>query len=101
MMVPQITNPSQTRQTKNKGKKQSEYMTHQAIERTKATRFKKGHLPCALRIDGRLIVYLKRFKKYNACTRSRSGVEGGDLVGTKLSLGKENPHALTSHDTAR
>lgn len=29
----------------NKGKKQSEYMTSEAIERTKATRFKKGQLP--------------------------------------------------------
>lgn len=29
----------------NKGKRQSEYMTADAIERTKATRFKKGHLP--------------------------------------------------------
>ena len=30
---------------KNKGKKQSEYMTQEAIERTKATRFKPGGLP--------------------------------------------------------
>ncbi len=29
----------------NKGKKQSEYMTVEAIERNKATRFKKGHTP--------------------------------------------------------
>lgn len=29
----------------NKGKKQSEYMTAEQIERTKATRFKKGHKP--------------------------------------------------------
>ena len=29
----------------NKGKKQSEYMSADAIERTKATRFKKGQLP--------------------------------------------------------
>jgi hypothetical protein len=29
----------------NKGKKQAEYMTAEAIERTKATRFTKGHLP--------------------------------------------------------
>lgn len=30
---------------KNKGKKQSDYMTADAIERTSKTRFKKGHLP--------------------------------------------------------
>jgi len=29
----------------NKGKKQEEFMTPEAIEKTKATRFKKGHLP--------------------------------------------------------
>jgi hypothetical protein len=29
----------------NKGKKQTEYMTPEAVERTKRTRFKKGHLP--------------------------------------------------------
>ena len=29
----------------NKGKKQSEYMSEEAIERTKATRFKKGSIP--------------------------------------------------------
>ena len=29
----------------NKGKKQSEYMSHEAIERTKATRFKQSGLP--------------------------------------------------------
>ncbi len=29
----------------NKGLKQSEYMTPGAIERTKATRFKKGNVP--------------------------------------------------------
>jgi hypothetical protein len=29
----------------NKGKKQTEFMTREAIERTKNTRFKKGHLP--------------------------------------------------------
>ncbi|MCI8346605.1 MAG: HNH endonuclease [Bacilli bacterium] len=30
----------------NKGKKQTEYMSLEAIERTKATRFKKGNIPC-------------------------------------------------------
>lgn len=36
----------------NKGKKQSEYMTKQAIERTKATRFKKGNRPSNYRPVG-------------------------------------------------
>src|SRR5690606_10942078 len=41
----------------NKGKKQSEYMSPEAIERTKASRFKKGRLPhnCYHEI-GRIIV---------------------------------------------
>lgn len=36
----------------NKGKKQSEYMTKEAIERTKATRFKKGNRPINYRPVG-------------------------------------------------
>lgn len=36
----------------NKGKKQSEYMTKEAIERTKATRFKKGNRPSNYRPVG-------------------------------------------------
>ena len=36
----------------NKGKKQSEYMTKEAIERTKATRFKKGNRPSSYRPVG-------------------------------------------------
>ena len=35
----------------NKGKKQTEYMTPEAIERTRATRFKKGQLPKNTRHD--------------------------------------------------
>ncbi len=30
----------------NKGRKQTDYMSAEAIERTKSTRFKKGNLPC-------------------------------------------------------
>jgi len=45
----------------NKGKKQTDYMSPEAIERTKATRFKKGNKPhntrkdldISLRVDGR------------------------------------------------
>lgn len=36
----------------NKGKKQSEYMTKEALERTKATRFKKGNRPSNYRPVG-------------------------------------------------
>jgi hypothetical protein len=36
----------------NKGKKQSEYMTAEAIEKTKATQFKKGQLPHNTTYDG-------------------------------------------------
>jgi hypothetical protein len=36
----------------NKGKKQTEYMTPEAIERTKATRFKKGNVPHNTKWDG-------------------------------------------------
>ena len=36
----------------NKGKKQSEYMTPEAIERTKATRFNKGNEPHNTKFDG-------------------------------------------------
>lgn len=36
---------------KNKGKKQAEYMSADAIEKTKATRFSKGHLPHNTRHD--------------------------------------------------
>ncbi len=35
----------------NKGKKQAEYMSAEAIERTKHTRFQKGHLPKKTRHD--------------------------------------------------
>jgi hypothetical protein len=30
----------------NKGKEQTEFMCEESIERTKATRFRKGHVPC-------------------------------------------------------
>jgi len=36
----------------NKGRKQTEYMTPEAIERTKATRFKKGSVPHNTKWDG-------------------------------------------------
>lgn len=36
----------------NKGKKQSEYMSADAIERTKTTLFKKGHIPPNTKYDG-------------------------------------------------
>jgi len=36
----------------NKGRKQSEYMTPEAIERTRVTRFKKGDLPYNTKFDG-------------------------------------------------
>lgn len=36
----------------NKGKKQSEYMSEEAIERTKLTRFKKGNEPHNTKFDG-------------------------------------------------
>lgn len=35
----------------NKGKRQAEYMTQEAIERTTATRFNRGHLPHNTKID--------------------------------------------------
>lgn len=40
----------------NKGKKQSEYMSAEAIEKTKATRFKKGGLPATTLYDGAISV---------------------------------------------
>lgn len=36
----------------NKGKKQSEFLSPEAIEKTKATRFKKGHTPHNAKYDG-------------------------------------------------
>lgn len=36
----------------NRGKKQSEYMSAEAIEKTKATRFQKGHKPHNTKYDG-------------------------------------------------
>ncbi|MFV0310846.1 MAG: HNH endonuclease signature motif containing protein [Dysgonomonas sp.] len=49
----------------NKGKKQTEFMSRQAIERTRATRFKKGHMPANSvpvgyeRIDKDGYIYIK------------------------------------------
>lgn len=40
------------RTPENKGKKQSEFMSPEAIEKTKATRFKKGNLPHNTNYDG-------------------------------------------------
>lgn len=40
----------------NKGKKQSDYMSKEAIKRTKATRFKKGNLPHNTKADGVITV---------------------------------------------
>lgn len=40
----------------NKGKKQSEYMSPEMIERTKATRFKKGDLPRNTLYDGAITI---------------------------------------------
>lgn len=39
----------------NKGKKQSEYISPEAIEKTKATRFKKGHLPHNTLYNGAIV----------------------------------------------
>lgn len=49
----------------NKGKKQKEYMSKEAIERTKRTRFKKGHIPANAvpvgyeRVDRDGYIYIK------------------------------------------
>jgi hypothetical protein len=40
----------------NKGKKQTEYMSPETIERTKATRFKKGNLPGNTLFDGAISI---------------------------------------------
>lgn len=40
----------------NKGMKQEEYMTPEMIERTKATRFKKGHKPWNMKYDGAVTI---------------------------------------------
>ena len=40
----------------NKGKKQCEYMSKEAIERTKDTRFKKGRLPHNTLVDGAISI---------------------------------------------
>lgn len=40
----------------NKGKRQVEFMTPEAIERTKATRFQNGHVPHNAKADGTIIV---------------------------------------------
>lgn len=42
----------------SKGKKQTEYMSNEAIERTKATRFKKGQLPHNTKTDFEISVRL-------------------------------------------
>jgi hypothetical protein len=39
-----------------KGKKQHEYMSAEAIERTKATRFKKGHVPKNTKRDAEVVI---------------------------------------------
>lgn len=40
----------------NKGKKQTEFMTPEQIENTKATRFKKGQLPHNTKVDGQIVI---------------------------------------------
>lgn len=40
----------------NKGRKQSDYMTPEAIERTKLTRFKKGNIPHNTKVNDGIIV---------------------------------------------
>lgn len=40
----------------NKGKKQTDFMTPEAIAKTKATRFKKGHLPFNSKRDGTISI---------------------------------------------
>lgn len=45
----------------NKGKKQSDYMTAEAIEKTAATRFKKGNIPHNTMHDG--VIMLRSYKK--------------------------------------
>ena len=55
----------------NKGKRQSEYMTAEAIERTKATRFKKGQIPATaapvgferLTKDGYILIKVPEHRK--------------------------------------
>lgn len=59
----------------NKGKKQTEYMTAQQIERTKETRFKKGHLPVQTLYDGAIAI--RRHKR-----------EGKSYKWIRISLGK-------------
>jgi hypothetical protein len=49
----------------NKGKKQTEYMTKDAIERTKATRFKKGGLPGNTLFDGALSIRWRNARHSN------------------------------------
>lgn len=49
----------------NKGRKQSEYMTREAIRRTKATRFKKGQLPKNTLHDGAITI------RYSSASRGR------------------------------
>lgn len=45
---------------RNKGKKQSEFMSAEAIERTKATRFKKGFLPHNTKSDFTISIRAKK-----------------------------------------
>lgn len=50
----------------NKGKKQSEFMSADAIERTKATRFKKGNVPHNTKEeDGEIVIRTSKGKSYH------------------------------------
>lgn len=46
----------------NKGKRQTDYMTPEAIERTKATRFKKGQIPHNVNKQGDGAIVLRKHK---------------------------------------
>lgn len=48
----------------NKGKKQSEFMTQEAIDRSKATRFKKGQKPHNTKSDGHISVRYSKGRPY-------------------------------------
>jgi hypothetical protein len=87
----------------NKGKKQIEYMTAEAIERTKATRFKKGQLPhnalpegCIVKRkhkrDGRTYKFISTGKKMVPYHRYLWEQAYGKIPkGTNIQFKDENP----------
>ena len=73
----------------NKGKKQIEYMSKEAIEISKRTRFKKGQLPPNTKYDG--ATYTRKDKTGRLYTWIRIGLKNWKMLHVKLWEDKHGP----------